>query len=56
MAEAVQRSMRDFEPLELSDLIDFQPDLLFLPSIEGLFRNAHSPDRLRKWHSGFGLL
>jgi hypothetical protein len=43
------------ELLELTNLVDFQPDILFLPSIERLFGHANPSEQFRQRHSGLGL-
>jgi hypothetical protein len=44
------------ELLELTDQVDLQSNVLFFPSIKGLFRNSNPPDQLRQRHPSFGLL
>jgi hypothetical protein len=44
------------ELLQLAHLIDFQSNVLFLPSVESLLGNPHPPDQFHQWDFRFRLL
>jgi hypothetical protein len=54
--QLLQPGVLFLELLELTILVDLQPDVLFLPSIKGLFGNSHPPDQLSERNSRFCLL
>lgn len=54
--QLLQPSVLFLQLLQLTNLVDFQPNILLLLSIEGLFGNSNPPDQLSEWNSRFRLL
>lgn len=52
----LQPSVLYLQLLQLTNLVNIQPNLLFLPSIKGLFENSNPPDQLSERNPRFGLL